>query len=160
MQETGIIREVWGDEAKVELTPVSSCSSCALNSFCNPKDVEKPVLTAANPIHAKAGEWVKLEMNPGAAVTSAFLLFIFPLIGLLVGYFAGHSLGQLGEIVGSLVGFALFLLMVRFLDPRLTKTKRFKPIIIQVLSGVMPVNVEIKSGVSRHSVGETKKSGK
>ncbi len=147
MQETGIIREVRGEEVLVELTPVSSCSTCALNSVCNPKDVEKPVLTASNPIHAKVGEWVKLEMNPGAAVTSAFLLFIFPLIGLLAGYFAGHPFGRVGEIVGSFGGFAVFLLIVKFLDPILTKTRAFKPIVIQVLSGVMPVNVEIKSGV-------------
>ncbi|NOY78112.1 MAG: SoxR reducing system RseC family protein [Calditrichaeota bacterium] len=144
MEETGIIREVHGDEAVVELTPVSSCSSCALHSVCNPSEVEKPVLTATNPIHAREGDWVKLEMNPGAAITSAFLIFIFPLLGLAVGYVAGHAFGRLAEIIGSVLGFALFLLVVKFLDPVLTKKRAFKPIVIQVLSNSLPLNIEIK----------------
>jgi sigma-E factor negative regulatory protein RseC len=149
MEETGVVREVRGEEAVVELTPVSSCSTCALNAFCNPKEVEKPVLTVRNPIHAKTGQWVKLEMNPGAAVTSAFLIFIFPLLGLLGGYFAGHPFGRLWEIVGSVTGFALFLLIVKFVDPILTKTRSFRPMVIQVLSGAVPLNVEMKSNAEK-----------
>jgi len=144
MQETGTIREIRGNEVVVELTPVSSCSTCALHSVCNPAEVEKPVLTATNPIHAKVGDWVKLEMNPGAAITSAFLIFIFPLLGLVVGYFAGHAFGRLAEVIGSLMGFAFFLFLVKLLDPILTKKRAFKPIVIQVLSNTLPVNIEIK----------------
>ena len=145
MQETGIVREAHGEEVVVELTPVSSCANCALHSVCNPSEVEKPVLTATNPIHAKVGDWVKLEMNPGAAVTSAFLIFIFPLIGLVVGYFAGHPFGRLAEILGTIAGFALFLFIVKLLDPILTKKRAFKPMVIQVLSNTLPVNIEMKS---------------
>ncbi len=145
MQETGIVREIDKENAVVELTLVSSCANCALHSVCNPSEVEKPVLTAANPIHAKVGDWVKLEMNPGAAVTSAFLIFIFPLIGLVAGYFAGHPFGHSAEILGTIAGFALFLFVVKLLDPILTKKRSFKPMVIQVLSNTLPVNIEIKS---------------
>jgi len=145
MQETGGVREVKGEEVVVEITPAASCATCELRSVCNASEVEKPVLEASNPIHAKVGDWVKLEMNPGAAVTSAFLIFIFPLIGLVVGYFAGHPFGHLAEILGTVAGFALFLFVVKLLDPILAKKRTFKPMVIQILSNSLPVNIKIKS---------------
>ncbi len=144
MQETGIVLSVHGKEAEVELTPASSCAGCALNSNCNPEKVQKPRITVTNSIHAGVGDWVKLEMNPGAPVASAFLIFAFSLFGLVLGYFAGHPFGALWEIIGAGSGFALFLGTIKLMHPILKKRRRFRPMVIQILSNAIPVDIEIK----------------
>ena len=79
------------------------------------------MLTAQNPIGARAGDLVTLESSSGPVLAAAAALYILPLVLFFLGYLAGGLLWQRGALVACLafaVGIALSVLYDRKLGKK------------------------------------------
>ena len=105
---------------------------------------------AANPIGAKVGDLVKVELSSGNLFAGAALIYLIPVLGLLAGAFTGDFLAGwadasrlagaiLGAVSGLVLGYGTLIVMDR--DQRLRR--RWLPTVTQVIqSGVgLPMTV-------------------
>ena len=77
-------------------------------------------VTAQNPVGARRGDIVWLEMRSAAVLRGAALLYLLPLALFLAGYLAAYSLGAWAAALGA-AGFALGLIPAVVRDRRLNK---------------------------------------
>lgn len=110
MREQGIITKILGDKlAQVEFEAGAACAKC--KACCHLVETGKMVVEARNEIGAKVGDKVEVHIPEKQVLTSAFLVYIFPLICLIGGYFLGIYLSRTlnifvdSEILGIGVGF-------------------------------------------------------
>ncbi len=79
MEEVGKVVDISGELAMVEIEPKGSCGHCAARAVCHPA-ADKMYTEAIDVRDAKVGETVRIEMNPGTAIPSAFYYFSFRLL--------------------------------------------------------------------------------
>ncbi|MFC1496397.1 SoxR reducing system RseC family protein [Candidatus Margulisiibacteriota bacterium] len=113
MKETGKIIKMVVDIAEVEIEPSAACVRC---KGCQVVSSGKMLLLAKNEIGAKVGDKIQVEIPESESIKASFLIFIFPLIALIVGYFIGVRLFVL-EVFGIM--FAIMFLGLSFLCLRL-----------------------------------------
>lgn len=78
----------------------SACSGdCHKCSGCGAAK-EAVVFTAANPIGADVGDFVKVESDSAPVLKAAVVLYVLP----LVLFFLGYWLGTVAEVAGALTG--------------------------------------------------------
>ena len=133
--EEGEIIAVRGHRATVKIASNKSCEKCGLCTKISSTEmvvdahVDKPVST---------GDRVTLSIRPGIIVTSATILYIFPLLSLVVGYFVGKYLfkqvgiGNMDELLPaltSLVFLFLAFIPIRFYDRKKRNDRRFQIVI-------------------------------
>lgn len=141
MQQYGQVLKSSGGKAQVQIRRHLQCEKC---SHCSGE--REHLIEAKNPINAKAGQVVRLEMGSGMVLKATFLLYIFPLLMMLLGYLLGSSLFSAAEeLVGFLTGMTflgLSFLLIRFLDGYLGRRWELIPTIkqIMVVQGVMKAN--------------------
>ncbi len=123
MRERGIV--VKHDESGIEVQMqqgfnCDGCSACFLDTN------KRHVLHLTQDIEVNPGEQVEVEVHPGYAIKSAFLLFLLPLLMLIGGYyffddifpFPGIS-SQYGGITGALFSFVGTYIFIFLYDRRL-----------------------------------------
>ena len=99
----------------------SACSGdCHKCSGCGAAK-EAVLLTADNPIGARAGDLVKVESATGPVLKAAVVLYVIPLVLFFLGYYLGTVLGNYSALIGCL-GFVLGIVIVVLYD-RLVVTK-------------------------------------
>ena len=95
----------------------------------------------ANPVNAKAGDLVKIHLSSANLFSSAAILYLIPVFGLLIGAFAGtwafsefgfaNSFGSIGGAMsGLVVGFAVVII----LGHRPGIRQRIMPTITQIVT--------------------------
>jgi positive regulator of sigma E activity len=91
---------------------------------------------ALNPLKAKVGDEVVVELLPSSKILGTTLIFIFPLTGMFLGYLTGAYFigGRDYPVLGSVLGLVCFFLLVRLWDKVLSKKRKFQPEITEVLS--------------------------
>ena len=134
MKQVGVVVEVQGEKAVVQIKRVSacgeSCGSCSGGCQNTAQKVE-----AFNQVAAKQGQVVQMEMKDSDVLTAAFMVYIIPLILLFVGYFAGSALFKvewLAIIAGIVFMIASFMVLKKY-DNQLNQSKRYTPIINKVM---------------------------
>ncbi|HHM24008.1 MAG TPA: hypothetical protein ENJ23_03110 [Bacteroidetes bacterium] len=134
MEEIGVIKTIRGEQAEIEIDPSNLCGTCANKEICQLGESSvKRYLWARNPVGAGVGDLVQVEVEPGKAVLSAFLIFIFPLIALIAGYLLLRPAGEGLGILGAFGGFGAGLLLVRAVDRLYAGRKEFQPAVTKVL---------------------------
>ncbi|MCK4353128.1 SoxR reducing system RseC family protein [candidate division WOR-3 bacterium] len=134
MEEIGRVVAISGKSVKVEIEPKDSCSSCAAKVFCNPSG-KKMTAEVINELDAKIGNLVKIETTTKSTLFATFLLFILPLIAFGMGFgiikwiTTSENIGVLGGL-GFLI---IYLSLLKPLNNHLSKSKKFKPIITEIL---------------------------
>lgn len=112
MIEEGKVIEIKGDITKVEIRRSTSCGTCRA---CWMAEGGKMIAEAENLIGAKVGQRVRLQVS-GSILKAAFVVYILPLLGLIIGYgvgsFISRAIGYPGfsEKVGLISGLALLVL--------------------------------------------------
>jgi sigma-E factor negative regulatory protein RseC len=81
--QEGFILSVDGDLAKIRVAPNADCDNCGQ---CAIAHVE---IIAYNSINAAIGEKIKFTMVHDSMIKIAFMIFIFPLISIFAGIYAG-----------------------------------------------------------------------
>ncbi|MDZ7725377.1 MAG: SoxR reducing system RseC family protein [candidate division KSB1 bacterium] len=112
MQEHGKIIKCDGREAVVEIEQGEQCKHC---NACHMFGESKMRLTAHNGIDAQPGDHVTVVVEPRFVLTSSFLIFIFPILAMIAGYFVGQTFSQSpDERFGILGAFAGLLMALGF----------------------------------------------
>jgi len=117
-----------------------ACEGCQAKSSClamgggTEMEVE-----ALNEAEARVGDRVLLEFGTGSLLKATFLLYVFPILLLLAGAFAGRAASPFlgwGETAGAATaGFLLFfagLLLVRIQGNRMARRREYRPRIVRV----------------------------
>jgi len=133
--EEGEVITINGNRATVKITAHKECEKCRLCTRVSPTEMTVEAFTNKT-VHI--GDRVTLFLRPGIIVQSAAILYIFPLIGMLFGYFAGKILFRSLAFTGkeemfpallSLVFLFLSFVPIRLYDRKRQKDKRFKVLI-------------------------------
>ena len=93
MEQSGIVRSVEGEYAKVQIKRATACESCSASHACL-SCKKLAVVRCRNDAGAEPGDTVKLETPSSNVLLYAFCVFVFPII----------------------VAFAAFIISSRFLD--------------------------------------------
>lgn len=104
------------------------------------------VAEAYNPVGAKVGDRVEVELPVGVSIKAAYLLYGVPLVAFLVGLGAGALLGSylLGSgfsiPLGLVFGFGFlalsYVLLARVYSPQSRASAAFRPAITRVVDRV------------------------
>ena len=98
--EEGWIIGVEGKVGKVQIERKTFCDACRV---CKMWPSNVMVAEAENLAGAKAGERVEVEIACPHYLKSAFMLYIFPLIGLVLGYIVGERVAS-SELLSICLG--------------------------------------------------------
>lgn len=130
MLDRGRVLKVEKDLAWVEFAKSSQCVRCGA---CRTGDSSKMINEAENPIGAKIGDQVEVEISP--AVTTLFPLIVFgiPIILLFIGMVLGNLISEKAGIVLGLVFLASAFAAVRLIDGYVTGQKKFRSRIVRIL---------------------------
>ncbi|GAB4367271.1 MAG: hypothetical protein Kow0042_07800 [Calditrichia bacterium] len=126
MRETGIVLKNTGNLLEVQMQPSASCEGC---SACFINSEKMQILTIPEESEAQPGDQVEIEIKPGFALKSAFLLFFLPLLMLIVGYYVFRALGIIPGlssayqgILGAICGLVITYIGVHIYDKYLQKS--------------------------------------
>lgn len=126
--DRGRVKKIEGDFAFIEMEINASCRSCSNKGVCMVGD-EPALLKFDNTIGLNEGDRVEIDLLPQTKISAGFLLFIFPLISLIIGYYIGFSIeptenaGMIGALIGLIFGVIDLIIFNRFI----AKTRHFKP---------------------------------
>jgi sigma-E factor negative regulatory protein RseC len=123
-----------GEKAKVQVKPQNGCSTCALKENCFTGE-SMPTLWALNPHGAKVGTQVVVELKPQVKILGASLIYLFPLLGLFLGYYLAERIwgGRDYPVLGAIVGLVVFFIALKFIDGLFSKKRGLQPVITSIL---------------------------
>lgn len=131
MKAFGIVESVRGEGAVVTVKRDTACGdSCATcPSKCHQRNNK---IIAKNPLGAKAGDKVTIEMKSSTVLKSAFLVYILPLIMLFAGYYGVDYLGyeERVSVLCGLILFSLTFLVLHIWDKH--HKERFSTTIVEI----------------------------
>lgn len=132
LEEIGRVVKVEGLQALVEINRHSACARCGI---CALGTHDKMEILADNSLAAKVNDQVKVAVSGPVILKAAFIVYIIPLFGLVLGYLLGRYLGgeKLGVIVG-IGGALLVLFSLHYYDRKLKKENKLIVRITEILS--------------------------
>ncbi len=143
--ETGVVTRLGVQGAQtawVRTERAGACESCSSRHSCHPfgnTDSSQEV-EAINTAGARAGDRIQLSMHTGSLLKATFLLYLFPILCMLSGGFAGDRLAagwhfdaSTLAIIMALTGLAAAMLVVRVAGQRMARNAAYQPQIVRVL---------------------------
>ncbi len=130
--EEGVVTSVEGERVTVKLQIHEGCDKCRV---CTKVSSTEMMAEAFSSVPVSAGDRVILSIRPGIIVKSAAVVYLVPLAGLVLGYFAGklifQSISSPGreELIPAAFSFLFFFasfIPVRMYDRRKRKDLRFR----------------------------------
>jgi len=135
-QQEGIVIEIRGEMARVKTSRHNDCENCGAcpgNSAI--------VLDARNPVGAKTGQRVVIEIQEVNMLKAAFIVYVLPLLaafaGAITGGWLASRMGQESiwfQVAGGLVFFAIAIFYIKVFDRSSRSDVAMQPVIIRVLS--------------------------
>jgi sigma-E factor negative regulatory protein RseC len=130
MLDQGRVLKVERDRAWVEFAASSACASCGA---CHQAASGKMMLEAENPVGAKMGDRVEVEISSAARVLGPLLVFGTPILFLLLGIIIGGLISETAGIVLGIIFLVVGFLFLKLIDEYVTRQKKFRNRIIRVL---------------------------
>ncbi|GAB6100310.1 hypothetical protein JCM16358_21890 [Halanaerocella petrolearia] len=119
MEEIGKVIETKGEMAVVEIQRHSACHNCdkecGLAGEEHEHEVDDLIVEVDNQIGAQPGQRVQFEMTGRSIVSAALLVYLFPLVSIVVGYFLGdYFMAQIAENSGAIgaIGFLILSIII------------------------------------------------
>jgi len=139
--ERGIVTRVTATAAWVKTVRSEACAHCEARGSCNVVgDGEEVEVETLNPVGAGIGDRVVLTFETGAFLKAGFLLYVFPILMMIVGGFAGQQFGpmagldeSLAAALGAFSFLAVTFTFVRSRANRLARTDTYRPKITRIL---------------------------
>lgn len=140
--EEGFVIRAEGAIAWVKTRRRSACASCSARHSCvslegDGQDMEVEAINAAK---AAIGDHVLVGIESAALLKATFMLYVFPIICLIAGAFAGNAAGPFFNIEGSSASvicaagfFAISFLMIRYKANRMAESRHYRPRIIRII---------------------------
>lgn len=147
--EQGIVVQVGLKDRNIALVKTvqpSACEACSARHQCNPGvNGKEREVEAINSVNATVGDLIQISMDTSALLKVTFLLYVFPIICMLIGSFAGHVMGSNmnvdASIVSVLFGIASFvaaMLIVRYRAGHMALKLKYQPKITRIISRAKP----------------------
>ncbi len=131
MEEKGRVVKVESGVAQVEMGRTSACARCGM---CLQSPGDKAVLYIRNSLGASPGDEVLVSIESKQILKTAFLIYLFPLVGLIGGYFLGQAIlgKEMAGIIFAALGFFATLFFLHQYDKRVKTQKSKEARIIQI----------------------------
>jgi sigma-E factor negative regulatory protein RseC len=131
LEETGRVIKVDGLQATIEMSRHSACAHCGI---CIAGCQDKMEITAENRLGAGINDLVKVAISGPVILRSAFVVYMVPLFGLVLGYLVGRRIGgeKLGVALG-ICGVLLVLYGLHYYDRKLKKENKLIVHITEIL---------------------------
>ncbi|WP_414150160.1 SoxR reducing system RseC family protein [Acetobacterium carbinolicum] len=151
MKEIGTVKTLRGSTAEVEIKRNSACGDCGACHVS--KDQSVMLTTAKNPIHAKSGETVEVEMQFANVFVAAFIMYGIPLLAFILGsggayYLVGSlNLGWDQVLTSFFTGIcltAIAYLVIRQIDRQGRFSSKYQPVIIAIVEKVDTVSTPME----------------
>lgn len=142
IEETGVVKCIEGNMAKVVVQRRGECEKCAATSICEPAGGGMEI-EALNPIHAKVGQTVKIAIRAGAYLKGSIIVYGLPLIALIVGAIFGKNIAEAyfkelsSDIVAAVLGFAFLLItliIIKIWSKKAETRLEYKPVIEKIVN--------------------------
>ena len=139
MEEIARVVKVEGENVIVEISSSSHCNSCNLCTTLSGDDTIK-TLTLSNTLSARENDLVKLGIKESRSILVSFIVYVFPLLMAIAGYFIGSELDtsertprgdSIIAIMSSLLGLVFSFIIVHYLDKLWSRKKEFNPQLIE-----------------------------
>ena len=139
--EKGIVETVGDDWAWVVTQRKEMCEHCGNKGSCHMvQGTNRMVVKARNLARAREGDEVELYLSTKTKLKGLFIMYMFPVIGLLVGAFSANSLAELTGLNKTVAmalftsgGLVLAFLLARFLGDRMETSQKLMPSISRVV---------------------------
>ena len=130
--EQGVVVKKNGEEMEIRMQPSAACEGCGV---CFVDKSKFQVLKVNQRVDARPGDLVEVEVRPGFAIRSAFLLFFIPIVMFIVGYYLFPEVTDIPGlnavyqgIFGGIIAMAVTYTGVHFYDKYLQNTGRGKQV--------------------------------
>jgi sigma-E factor negative regulatory protein RseC len=145
LTESGVVKEVKGDRARVVIRRSTACQSCpSKSSTCACGALAGPgqfVVTARNEAQAKAGDAVELSLPAGAVVWASLSVYLLPVVLVVAGAAAAHAFRSTLNLssdgaagLGAAIGLAAGVILVWLIGRHARRKGSATPTITRVLS--------------------------
>ncbi|MBI4654665.1 MAG: SoxR reducing system RseC family protein [Nitrospirae bacterium] len=141
IEETGVVKQVEGNTARVLVQRKSECEKCASAGICEPAQGGMEI-EALNPIHAQVGQKVKVSIKPQAYLKGTMIVYAFPLIALITGAIIGKNIGDAyfkevnSDLTAAILGFiflAITFIIIKLWSKKVETKLEYKPVIEEIL---------------------------
>lgn len=140
----GIVLDYTNDGfARIKTNRSGACGGCdSCSGHCHSCLANSQMITrVANPINARPGETVRVELDSREVFKGAAVLYLLPVLTLMGGAFAGRGIaahlglsGSTGSVIFSLAGLLGGLLLVKVFDRSNWARRKLLPTITGVVS--------------------------
>jgi sigma-E factor negative regulatory protein RseC len=147
-REEGVVIRANAGTAWIKTTKTGACSECSAKGSCHTLGGGKEMeVKAINEAGAAIGDRVVVGFETSSLLKASFLIYIFPVLGLIVGAAVGQEfapmIGLNGSAASPLAGllfFSLTFLIIRRKGNELAKQNQYRPKVIRIInaSGVVP----------------------
>ena len=138
--EQGIIEEVSGQKAQVRIKKSSACATCESRGDCEVTSGKSMVVEVANDFGGGKGDHVELSVPSGAFLKLSLLVYIFPVVALMAGAFAGgmcasflHITSTLASVMGGFLVMGITFYALKRFDRSLRARSEFRPRVTRIL---------------------------
>lgn len=135
MIETGIVKEVFENKAKISILKHSACKKCGVCKY----DAESKMLTAEalNNIGAKEGDEVEIAMDFDVLMSASLIAYIIPIIMFIIGCALGfYLISPANPVISFIVGLifiTITYLIIRMIDKRGKFKKKYSMQITKII---------------------------
>lgn len=136
MEQVG---RVIGRRAAISLVKIRRHEACSRCGGCARLGEKELIVEVKDPVGARIGDFVRIEMGSAQFLSAAALVYILPLVFIVVGFWAGsfvgkllgHAAGVLPGTTGALVSFLGAICLIRIIDRRLEQSGRLSPYVVE-----------------------------
>lgn len=144
--EKGIVQDIENGFAWVLTRRKDACGDCGHKHHCHSVEgMDRMVTKARIGARVRVGDEVQLHLSTKTKLKGLFVLYMFPVIGVLVGAFSANSLSELlglnqnmGTALFTVAGFVIAVLLARFVGDRMEARDELMPLIVRVVGRASP----------------------
>lgn len=127
---SGRVLSAEAGRAVVRFVRSDACGHC---NACFSLGSHEADIEIDNPLGARPGDMVSIEMKGSGMVRASLIMYGVPLLGLLAGVAVGAQWGDLYAAVGGVLLCAGTYFVLRGLEPRFAKMDQFKPRMLEII---------------------------
>jgi sigma-E factor negative regulatory protein RseC len=140
--EKGTVQRIEDGWAWVETRRTGSCESCSQKGHCHLSNEgnSRMIIKAENVAQAQTGDEVEIYLNARTKLKGLFMVYIFPVLGLLIGAISGKGVSRfiglnsdVGTILTAFCGMAIAFFIARVLGFRMKENNELTPIVSRII---------------------------
>ena len=123
----GIVKSVSDNKISVSRINTDSCGSCSMHGICGVKNQIDLVFKTSDSF--KVGDTVEIIVSAEAKIFSAFIIFVFPILLMIIFYAVSFYFFKLTEgfsILLSIIGLVCSVFFIKIIDKRFELKERVR----------------------------------